>query len=84
MMLTFNPLDFYDFNCWVCLFLVVAQLFAHSNVDNRVDTWLKVTVYVLYRRVRNFLRTTAQEVAHFFAVSDPLPRLNCEVIRLTN
>jgi hypothetical protein len=42
-----------------------AQLVAQQNVDKPVDTSLQAIQVKAFSSVRNFLRTTAQEVAHF-------------------
>jgi hypothetical protein len=50
-------------------FLPTAQLLAHSNVDNPVHTLLRAIINVVCSQLRNFLHSTAQEVAHFFGFS---------------
>jgi hypothetical protein len=42
-----------------------AQLLAHQNVDNPAYVPLQALCRLAYSRLRNFLRTGAQEVAHF-------------------
>jgi hypothetical protein len=58
----------------ICLFgtplaipptVATAQLVAQQNVDKPVDTSLQAIQVKAFSSVRNFLRTTAQEVAHF-------------------
>jgi hypothetical protein len=43
-----------------------AQLVAQQNVDKPVGTLLQAAQLKACRPVRNFLRSTAQEVAHIF------------------
>ncbi|CAI8968821.1 hypothetical protein EMIT051CA3_60044 [Pseudomonas chlororaphis] len=43
-----------------------AQLFAQWVVDKSVNNPLRAFNFNMYRAVRNFLRSAAQKVAHFF------------------